>query len=190
MKNQNEKTVDELSQEIEVQRLEFKLETERVVLDSVKESLQKIVNDTEGSECPDNKSSEPAEASSSNKDKKDGLKDVFKLKPMLWVLGCYAIVIAAVLAVMLIMSWKERHICNNVCIVLVTILILATIVLILAGRYSVVMMQLQHEKEKADKKDDKKKSEPEPSFKEKVLKRTQEAVLDKVVKDTIKSFDR
>ncbi|MBR5013767.1 MAG: hypothetical protein IKY16_04095 [Bacteroidales bacterium] len=190
MKNQNGKTVDELSQEIEVQRLEFKLETERVVLDSVKESLQKIVNDTEGSECPDNKSSEPAEASSSNKDKKDGLKDIFKLKPMPWVLGCYAIVIAAVLAVMLIMSWKQRHICNNVCIVLVTILIITTVVLILSGRYCLLIKQLYMEARKNEDKDADKESKKEPSFKDKVIKRTQEAVLEIVVQDTIDSFKK
>ena len=44
--------------------------------------------------------------------------------------------------------------------------------------------------DKNDKKDEKKRSDPELSFKEKVLKRTQEAVLDKVVEDTIRSFDK
>ena len=101
----------------------------------------------------------------------------------------YCILLVLVLIYLGIRSFVNPPICNNECIVLVTILILATIVLILTGRYCVVVKLLQHEKEKAAMKDDKKKSAPEPSSEEKELNRNKEAVLDEVVEDTIKSLD-
>ena len=181
MSEQNNKTVNE---QIEDQRQEFKRDTEKMIFEEIKSELENILKE--------DKSAVPAEASKQDTDQQENHKpEEYPEQNYLKSLSeRYCILLGVVLIYLGIRSFWNPPICNYECIVLVTILILATIVLILAGRYSVVMMQLQYEKEKADKKDDKKKSEPEPSFKEKVLKRTQEAVLDKVVKDTIKSFDR
>ena len=184
MSEQNNKTVNE---QIEDQRQEFRRDMENMIFTQIKSEFETILK----KEDP----AAPAKASEQKPDRKKDPKSIEYpgMNYLKHLSNAYCVLLAVVLMYLgfiLFINPVMKHMCNNVCIVLVTILILATIVLILAGRYSVVMMQLQHEKEKADKKDDKKKSEPEPSFKEKVLKRTQEAVLDKVVKDTIKSFDR
>lgn len=179
-------TVENMPEEIEKNRLIFKRDAEKRIYDAVCNALEDIFKDN----ACDNRPAENNGCSLSDNGKDEKIRTKIELlpSPMGWIIFAYVAIVASVL--FCVLRYWDWNISNNECIVLVTILILATIVLILAGRYCVVMMQLQHEKEKADKKDDKKKSEPEPSFKEKVLKRTQEAVLDKVVEDTIKSFDK
>lgn len=179
-------TVENMPEEIEKNRLIFKRDAEKRIYDAVCNALEDIFKDN----ACDNRPAENNGCSLSDNGKDEKIRTKIELlpSPMGWILLGYVAIIVSVLF-RVFKCGLDKYVSNNTCIVLVTILILATIVLILAGRYCVVMMQLQYEKEKADKKDEKKKSEPEPSFREKVLKRTQEAVLDKVVEDTLKSFD-
>lgn len=180
MSEQNDKTVNE---QIEDQRQEFKRDTEKMIFEEIKSELEAILKEdkhTVTAEAPKQKTDQQENPKPKECPEQNYLKNIFEI---------YGTLLALVLIYLGIRSFVNLPLRNNECIVLVTVLILATVVLILTGRYCLVMVQLQHEKEKADKKDDKKKYEPEPSFKEKMLKRIQEAVLDKVVEDTIKSFD-
>ena len=176
---------DNLKAEIEKQRLEFQRDAEKKIYEEIGKSLGQIFGDGNANNPQsDDNCGNPSE--NENKETSE-TKINFLADPMRGILIGYFVIVSAILTIALILCFG-RHMCNNVCVVLVTILILATLVLVLAGRYCVVMMQLHNEKEKIDKKDEKKASKPEPTFKEKVLKRTQEALLEKVVEDTIKAF--
>jgi hypothetical protein len=183
----SEKNCKTANEQIEDQRQEFRRDMENMIFTQIKSEFETILK----KEDP----AAPAKASEQKPDRKKDPKSIEYpgMNYLKHLSNAYCVLLAVVLMYLgfiLFINPVMKHMCNNVCIVLVTILILATIVLILAGRFCVVVMQLQHEKEKNDKKDEKKGSDPELSFKEKVLKRTQEAVLDKVVEDTIRSFDK
>lgn len=186
MSEQKNHTPDDLPEEIETNRLIFKRDAEKKIYVAVSNALEDIFKDNACDSRPTENNG--SSLSDNGKDEKSRTKIELLPSPMVWIIFAYVAIVTSVLFSML--RYWDWHISNNECIVLVTILILATIVLILAGRFCVVVMQLQHEKEQNDKKDEKKRSDPELSFKEKVLKRTQEAVLDKVVEDTIRSFDK
>lgn len=176
---------DNLKAEIEKQRLEFQRDAEKKIYEEIGKSLGQIFDDGNANNPQSDDNSGDASVKESKENEKKEVN--FLTNPMRGILIGYFIIMASILAVVLC-SCFCHHMCNNVCVVLVAILVLATLVLVLAGRYCVVMMQLHNEKEKIDKKDEKKASKPEPTFKEKVLKRTQEALLEKVVEDTIKAF--
>lgn len=192
MATDNKEKLQALSGEIEEQRLRFQLEAEKKLLNNVNSSLEDILNGQEQCVSLEKADTDRADASDSdNKEKNDG-KKFFIPGMMKIMLAVYGLILLIALAYPFFSFWAtgSRHICNNVCIVLVTVLVLATVVLVLSGRYCALIYQMQLENERMAKKDTKKDSGPELSFKEKVLKRTQEAFLEYVVKDTIDSFNK
>lgn len=183
MSEPNKQTLEELAKEIESNRRTFQRDAEKMIYDEIRKDLKLIFSyGGAGIQQPDN---QQAGNESGNGDDENKTRVHLLTIPMAIITVLYCLLVAGVLCYL---RGMDQHLCANVCVVLVIILVLATLVLVLAGRYCVVMMQLHNEKEKIDKKDEKKASKPEPTFKEKVLKRTQEAVLEKVVEDTIKAF--
>lgn len=182
MSEPKKQTLEELAKEIESNRRAFQRDAEKMIYDEITKDLTLIFSDAGvGNQQSGNESGNESENGNNENKTRVHLLTI----PMAIITVLYCLLVAGVLCYL---CGLDQHLCANVCVVLVAILILATLVLVLAGRYCVVMMQLHNEKEKIDKKDEKKASKPEPTFKEKVLKRTQEALLEKVVEDTIKAF--
>lgn len=192
MATDNKEKFQALSGEIEEQRLRFQLEAEKILLNNVNSALGDIMNGQEQCVCPEKSDASKTEVSDSDNKEKNNGKKVFMPSMMIIMLAVYGVILLIALAYPFLSFWAtgSRHICNNVCIILVTVLVIAAVVLVLSGRYCALMYQMQLEKERMAKKEAKKDSEPELSFKEKVLKRTQEAVLEYVVKETIDSFNK
>lgn len=86
-------------------------------------------------------------------------------------------------------DWTTMFVSNNVTILLVVILILATLVMIMSGIYILKYVSYCHEvcKAESEKKNDSKKKS-EPTMTEVMIKRIQDAVFNDIVEDAIKAF--
>lgn len=78
----------------------------------------------------------------------------------------------------------------NSCIIIVTMLILATVVLVLSAVYALRLKAQCLEAEKENGKKEEKKDKVQKTYKEIAAEKVQEAILDKVVKDTVDAFEK
>lgn len=185
MSEQKKVTADELSSEIEIQRLHSRLAAERIVLSEINATMANLMKEGQEKIESDGLNNENRKDSS---DSAETSRVPFMANPMGWILGGYAVLVASIMASLLYNGYS-KPICNNACVILVAILVLSTVVVILGGRYCILMHQLHNERIKEDRKEVKNRIKAEPSFKEQALNRIQEAVLEIIVKDTIKSFN-
>lgn len=186
MNEQKNETQKDLCNEIEKQRLKFRLDAEKVLFDRMKAAVgrDKVTADKDCKETPagQNEQAGPSDKAKKTPRKHHTLKTIGVMAPL--GLGY------AGLLIYVLNKFCSGQLGNNVCVVIVTVLMLATLAVILAGKYTLALRQLSNEEAKADAQKDNKKNGPKESFDDQVQKRIQEAVLNIIVKDTIDTFNK
>lgn len=132
-----------------------------------------------------------SQSTSDNGNEADKPKD--KCKPcccIKWLVAVPFVLYVCMLAVILRYVFSATYVGANQCIIIVTALILATLVLILSAVYFLRLnAQCLEAAKEAGKKEEKKVNAPK-TYKEIFTEKVQEAVLDQVVKDTVAAFEK
>ena len=106
-----------------------------------------------------------------------------------WLVAVPFVLYVCMLAVILRYVFSATYVGANQCIIIVTALILATVVLVLSAVYLLRLnAQCLEAAKEAGKKEEKKVNAPK-TYKEIFTEKVQEAVLDQVVKDTVAAFE-
>lgn len=131
-----------------------------------------------------------SQSTSDNGNEADKPKD--KCRPcccIKWLVAVPFVLYVCMLAVILRYVFSTTYVGANQCIIIVTALILATLVLILSAVYFLRLnAQCLEAAKEAGKKEEKKVNAPK-TYKEIFTEKVQEAVLDQVVKDTVAAFE-
>ena len=132
-----------------------------------------------------------SQSTSGNGNEADKPKD--KCKPcccIKWLVAVPFVLYVCMLALILRYVFSATYVGANQCIIIVTALILATVVLILSAVYFLRLnAQCLEAAKEAGKKEEKKVNAPK-TYKEIFTEKVQEAVLDQVVKDTVAAFEK
>ena len=132
-----------------------------------------------------------SQSTSDNGNEADKPKD--KCRPcccIKWLVAVPFVLYVCMLAVILRYVFSTTYVGANQCIIIVTALILATLVLILSAVYFLRLnAQCLEAAKEAGKKEEKKVNAPK-TYKEIFTEKVQEAVLDQVVKDTVAAFEK
>ena len=131
-----------------------------------------------------------SQSTSDNGNEADKPKD--KCRPcccIKWLVAVPFVLYVCMLAVILRYVFSTTYVGANQCIIIVTALILATLVLILSAVYFLRLnAQCLEAAKEAGKKEEKNVNAPK-TYKEIFTEKVQEAVLDQVVKDTVAAFE-
>lgn len=131
-----------------------------------------------------------SQSTSDNGNEADKPKD--KCKPcccIKWLVAVPFVLYVCMLAVILRYVFSATYVGANQCIIIVTALIFATVVLVLSAVYLLRLnAQCLEAAKEAGKKEEKKVNAPK-TYKEIFTEKVQEAVLDQVVKDTVAAFE-
>lgn len=131
-----------------------------------------------------------SQSTSDNGNEADKPKD--KCKPcccIKWLVAVPFVLYVYMLALILRYVFSATYVGANQCIIIVTALILATVVLVLSAVYLLRLnAQCLEAAKEAGKKEEKKVNAPK-TYKEIFTEKVQEAVLDQVVKDTVAAFE-
>ena len=132
-----------------------------------------------------------SQSTSDNGNEADKPKD--KCKPcccIKWLVAVPFVLYVCMLAVILGYVFSAKYVGANQCIIIVTTLILATVLLVLSAVYFLRLnAQCLEAAKEAGKKEGKKVNAPK-TYKEIFTEKVQEAILDKVVKDTVDAFEK
>ena len=173
--------------DIRKQRLDFQLQTEKKVMDTVEGCLEEMMK-------PDNSTDENStEIQSDNNQGKEKKSDLLLQIVLFLSLLAYCFLIGFVIRYVFSLKSAvavESHYCNNACILLIAVLLLATVVLVLLGRFYINMRRLAIEEQKENNKNRPKENKKDPSFKDQVSKDIQQAVLKMIANDYIESFNK
>lgn len=154
---------------------------------TVEEILDKILEDVKNKVTGGPVASQ---STSDNGNEADKPKD--KCRPcccIKWLVAVPFVLYVCMLAVILRYVFSTTYVGANQCIIIVTALILATLVLILSAVYFLRLnAQCLEAAKEAGKKEEKKVNAPK-TYKEIFTEKVQEAVLDQVVKDTVAAFE-
>lgn len=174
MKEYQETTLQE---EIDRHRKEFERDTEKIIIDSVKESLEKIL-------------SEDGQRDNSP------VKEVEKKAPSLkfWpILASYLAIIVSIIFLVYLLTLRDNNpmdISNNICLIIVVQMILATLVVCFFGYYYTSMNKLINESEQAERAKEHFNVGKRVSSKKDFNEKVQDLVLDIVIKDTLNSLKK
>jgi hypothetical protein len=131
-----------------------------------------------------------SQSTSDNGNEADKPKD--KCEPcccIKWLVAVPFVLYVCMLALILRYVFSTTYVGANQCIIIVTALILATVVLVLSAVYLLRLnAQCLEAAKEAGKKEEKKVNAPK-TYKEIFTEKVQEAVLDQVVKDTVAAFE-
>lgn len=131
-----------------------------------------------------------SQSTSDNGNEADKPKD--KCKPcccIKWLVAVPFVLYVCMLALILRYVFSATYVGANQCIIIVTALILATVLLVLSAVYFLRLnAQCLEAAKEAGKKEEKKVNAPK-TYKEIFTEKVQEAVLDQVVKDTVAAFE-
>lgn len=155
---------------------------------TVDEILEKILEDVKNKVTEEPKASQSQPDNGNEADKpKDKCKPCCCIK---WLVAVPFVLYVCMLAVILWYVFSATYMGANQCIIIVTALILATLVLILSAVYFLRLnAQCLEAAKEAGKKEEKKVNAPK-TYKEIFTEKVQEAVLDQVVKDTVAAFEK
>ena len=155
---------------------------------TVDEILDKILEDVKNKVTGGPVASQPTSDNGNEADKpKDKCKPCCCIK---WLVAVPFVLYVCMLAVILGYVFSATYMGANQCIIIVTALILATVVLILSAVYFLRLnAQCLEAAKEAGKKEEKKVNAPK-TYKEIFTEKVQEAVLDQVVKDTVAAFEK
>lgn len=174
MKEYQETTLQE---EIDRHRKEFERDTEKIIIDSVKESLEKILSEE------------------SKRD--DSVKKETSLK--FWpILVSYLSIIASI--IFLVYKWTCKdpksdncdwiQMSDNICLIIVSLMILSTLVVCVVGYYYTSMYKFKNESEFANRSKEHSNVGKCVSSKKDFNEKMQDLVLDIVIKDTLNSLKK
>lgn len=149
--------------------------------------LKKILEDVKQKVTGESTASQSQSAAGNEADKpKDKCKPCCCIK---WLVAVPFVLYVCMLALILRYVFSATYVGANQCIIIVTALILATVVLVLSAVYLLRLnAQCLEAAKEAGKKEEKKVNAPK-TYKEIFTEKVQEAVLDQVVKDTVAAFE-